>query len=62
MIEVFHDSRGRPVRSFPAGLPLFRLDRIYTRGFAVQTTQVHFGQPWSRISDHAALSAHLAPT
>ncbi|GBG02065.1 EEP domain-containing protein [Azospira sp. I13] len=61
LIEVFHDSRGRPVRSFPAGLPLFRLDRIYARGFAVQATQVHFGQPWSRISDHAALSAHLEP-
>jgi len=49
------------VRSYPAGLPLFRLDRIYARGFAVSATQVHFGRPWSRISDHAALSAHLTP-
>lgn len=59
LTEAFHGSRGRPVRSYPASLPLFRLDRIYTRGFAVAATQVHFGLPWSRISDHAALSAHL---
>jgi len=38
---------------------MFRLDRIYVRGFAVKRTEVHFGQPWSKISDHAALSAHL---
>ena len=37
-----------------------RLDRIYTRGFAVEHTEVHHGLPWSRISDHAALSARLA--
>ena len=59
LTEAFHGSRGRPVRSYPASLPLFRLDRIYTRGFSVAATQVHFGLPWSRISDHAALSAHL---
>jgi endonuclease/exonuclease/phosphatase family metal-dependent hydrolase len=39
---------------------MFRLDRIYVRGFKVRRTEVHFGQPWSAISDHAALSAHLA--
>ena len=62
--EVFcglDGNRGRPVRSFPAGLPVFRLDRIYVRGFTVERADVHFGAPWSRISDHAALSAHLLP-
>lgn len=57
--EVFGDAVGRPVRSFPAALPLFRLDRIYVRGFAVAHAEVHCGAPWSRISDHAALSARL---
>jgi endonuclease/exonuclease/phosphatase family metal-dependent hydrolase len=57
--EVFSHGAGRPVCSFPAARPMFRLDRIYVRGFAVQRTEVHFGQPWSAISDHAALSAHL---
>ena len=58
--EVFTTLRGRPARSFPSTLPVLRLDRIYVRGFDIQHTEVHHGQPWSAISDHAALSAHLA--
>jgi endonuclease/exonuclease/phosphatase family metal-dependent hydrolase len=57
--EVFSNRLGMPVRSFPAALPMFRLDRVYVRGFEVLRTEVHHGQPWSKISDHAALSAHL---
>lgn len=57
--EVFSQRSGKPVRSFPAALPLLRLDRIYTRGFSVVQQQVHSGPPWSQVSDHAALSAHL---
>ena len=56
LVEVFGQ---RPVRSFPAALPLFRLDRIYVRGLTVQEARVHFGPPWSALSDHAALSAQL---
>jgi endonuclease/exonuclease/phosphatase family metal-dependent hydrolase len=59
LTEVFCGASGRPARSFPAGLPLFRLDRIYARGFSVEKAEVHFGAPWSKISDHAALSAQL---
>jgi endonuclease/exonuclease/phosphatase family metal-dependent hydrolase len=59
MKEAFRDQRGRPARSFPSAFPVLRLDRIYVRGFAVQNAEVHHGFPWSRISDHAALSAHL---
>jgi endonuclease/exonuclease/phosphatase family metal-dependent hydrolase len=40
-------------------LPLFRLDRIYIRGFQVEKTQVHQGKAWSKISDHAVLSARM---
>ena len=65
LVEAFgkHESSAacRPARSFPCVLPFLRLDRIYVRGFAVEATEVHFGAPWSRISDHAALSAILAP-
>ena len=57
--EVFVSLRGRPARSFPSTLPVLRLDRIYVRGFAVDKAEVHYGPPWSRISDHAALTAHL---
>jgi endonuclease/exonuclease/phosphatase family metal-dependent hydrolase len=63
LIEVFGGIGGlggAPGRSFPAKLPIFRLDRIYVRGFHVDKAEVHFGSPWSKISDHAALSAHLS--
>ena len=60
LVEAFRDHRGKSARSFPSTFPLLRLDRIYTRGFAVEHTEVHHGLPWSRISDHAALSARLA--
>ena len=59
MIEAFHGHHGKIARSFPSALPLLRLDRIYTRGFEVDHAEVHHGKPWSRLSDHAALSAHL---
>ncbi len=62
LIEVFGGaggSLGSPGRSFPAKRPVLRLDRIYVRGFSVKQAEMHFGEPWSKISDHAALSAHL---
>lgn len=61
LTEVFGAHRGQPARSFPSRLPFFRLDRIYVRGFRVRHAEVHFGAPWSRISDHAALTAELEP-
>jgi endonuclease/exonuclease/phosphatase family metal-dependent hydrolase len=57
--EVFEASSGKLARSYPAGLPLLRLDRIYVRGLTVQHSAVHAHMPWDRISDHAALSASL---
>jgi endonuclease/exonuclease/phosphatase family metal-dependent hydrolase len=57
--EVFRDHRGRPARSFPSRMPILRLDRIYVRGFSVHHAKVHHGHAWSRISDHAMLSARL---
>ncbi len=58
--EVFEELHGRPARSFPAAMPMLRLDRIYFRGFKVRSAQVHHGRPWSRISDHAVLSATMS--
>jgi endonuclease/exonuclease/phosphatase family metal-dependent hydrolase len=59
--EAFRSAHGRPARSFPSGLPMFALDRIYVRGFTVSTADVLYDRAWSRISDHAALSARLKP-
>lgn len=60
--EVFEHTYGRPARSFPAALPVLRLDRIYVRGFDVEQARVHHGHPWARISDHAVLTASISRT
>ena len=52
--EVFEQVAGKHARSYPAILPLLRLDRIYVRGFSVRTARVHHGR---RMSDHAALTS-----
>jgi endonuclease/exonuclease/phosphatase family metal-dependent hydrolase len=59
MHEVFELANGAPARSFPAVLPLLRLDRIYVRGFRVHRVHVHHGRAWAGVSDHAALTATL---
>jgi endonuclease/exonuclease/phosphatase family metal-dependent hydrolase len=60
--EVFESTRGRPARSYPAGLPILRLDRIYVRGFRVTSARPLRGEHWARLSDHAPLAASLART
>jgi len=55
--EVFAAAGAHPSRSYPAALPMFRLDRIYQRGLRLVDSRLHAGPPWSGISDHAALSA-----
>ncbi|MCC6193435.1 MAG: endonuclease/exonuclease/phosphatase family protein [Burkholderiales bacterium] len=57
VVEVFDEVKGRPARTFPSVLPVFRLDRIYVRGLAVVDAHVHYAFPSSRMSDHAALAA-----
>ena len=59
MTEVSIVAGGRHNRTFPSVLPLLRLDRIYVRGFRVAASQVHRGKPWSKLSDHLAVSAEI---
>lgn len=59
LTEVFQHVHGKSARSFPAFLPLLRLDRIYIRGFEVKHARVLQNRFWSGISDHAALSANI---
>ena len=59
LTEVFEFTSGRTACSYPSILPFLRLDRIYVRGFHVKNTHIHHGYPWSKISDHAALSAKV---
>ncbi len=60
LVEAFELKRGRLARSFPARWPLLPLDRLYVRGLAVHEVAVHGAAPWSRLSDHLPLSAHLS--
>lgn len=62
LTEVFEFTSGRSACSYPSTRPFLRLDRIYVRGFQVTKTQVHHGEPWSKLSDHAALSAKIIRT
>lgn len=48
-----------PARTFPAILPWLRLDRIYVRGFNVESAQVMHGSQWAKLSDHAPIVASL---
>jgi endonuclease/exonuclease/phosphatase family metal-dependent hydrolase len=45
--------------TFPSRLPLFSMDRIYTRGFRCLSTSVPRGASWARMSDHLPLVAEL---
>lgn len=55
LIEAFSDGRGKSARTYPARLPLLRLDRVYTKNLDVENARVLSHRPWSHLSDHAAL-------
>ena len=57
--EVFVQANGKPARTFPARLPLLRLDRIYVRNAVGHAPVVLPNKPWSRLSDHAPLAAEI---
>ena len=54
------EKRVIPARTFPAALPFFRLDRIYVRGFKVDSAEVKHGPLWAKLSDHAPIVAGLS--
>lgn len=49
----------QPAKTFPAALPCLPLDRIYVRGFVVESAQVLSGPLWAKLSDHAPIVATL---
>ena len=52
---------GACATSFPAKLPMLRLDRIYTRGLEVRRAVAHHDEVFRALSDHAPLSAEIGP-
>jgi endonuclease/exonuclease/phosphatase family metal-dependent hydrolase len=51
----------RAMPTFPSLVPVFALDRIYTRGLRCCSTHVPRGTTWARMSDHLPLVAELEP-
>ncbi len=45
--------------TFPSRLPVFALDRVYTRGLRCTGVQVPRGPSWARMSDHLPLVVEL---
>ncbi|MDR0588042.1 MAG: endonuclease/exonuclease/phosphatase family protein [Burkholderiales bacterium] len=58
-MDAFEGMNGAPARTFPSFLPILPLDRIYVRGLRVCDARVHYDDPYTRVSDHAAISADL---
>jgi endonuclease/exonuclease/phosphatase family metal-dependent hydrolase len=48
------------LNTFPSRLPIFAMDRIYTRGLRCAASSVPRGAAWARMSDHLPLVAELA--
>jgi endonuclease/exonuclease/phosphatase family metal-dependent hydrolase len=61
LTEAFEAVQGRIARSYPAAFPVATLDRIYTRGFAIESARVLSGASWRKLSDHAVLTATMRP-
>jgi endonuclease/exonuclease/phosphatase family metal-dependent hydrolase len=57
--EVFVQAHGRAARTFPARMPVLRLDRIYVRNAIGHAPVVLPSHPWSHLSDHAPLAAEI---
>lgn len=58
--EVFLELHGEHAPTFPARLPLLRLDRVYARGLGTVRGEILAGEPWNALSDHAPLYAELS--
>jgi len=59
MTEVFVEAFGNAAKTFPARLPLLRLDRIYIRNATAHMPKVLSRKPWSHLSDHVPLAVEV---
>ncbi len=57
LTEVFRHTHERHPRTFPARLPVLRLDRINVHGLAAYRPLPMPRRPWGQLSDHAPLAA-----
>ncbi|MEQ8312589.1 MAG: endonuclease/exonuclease/phosphatase family protein [Gammaproteobacteria bacterium] len=57
--EAYEQLHQRLARTFPAFTPLLPMDRIYLRGFSVNTVEVMGNSGWRDLSDHCAVLADI---
>lgn len=60
--EVHEVTCGQCARTYPAFMPLLRMDRIYLRGITVSRCESIGGDNWRDFSDHRALLADIEVT
>ncbi len=58
--EAYLTLHNRYARTFPAWLPILKMDRIYYRGLQPLVCERLTHAPWNRLSDHAPLLATFA--
>ncbi|MGH8249155.1 MAG: endonuclease/exonuclease/phosphatase family protein [Steroidobacteraceae bacterium] len=56
--EIHAGVNGHPARTFPARMPVLRLDHIYVRNLSHRPLQLP-RRPWSTLSDHVPLAGEL---
>ncbi len=59
LTEAYLSQTGRHANTFPAYMPVLKLDRLYVRGFEVENVSRLDSRPWHELSDHLALFAEL---
>ena len=58
--EAFLSLHGSHARSFPAFMPLLKLDRVYTRGCQIHGARTLREEPWESLSDHLGLEVEIS--
>jgi len=57
--EAFERHHGLLARTYPARLPLLRLDRIYLRNANSHAPRILGNKPWTHLSDHLPLAVEV---
>jgi endonuclease/exonuclease/phosphatase family metal-dependent hydrolase len=57
--EAFMAQHAEHARTFPARMPVLRLDRIYYRGLSLHSVLRLNGKPWHLLSDHLPILAQF---
>lgn len=57
--EAFIASHRACARTYPAWSPIFKLDRVYFRGFQIKQAHRLIKKPWKHLSDHIGIEVTL---